>query len=229
MKFSKAAAVIAGLLFALGLLITCIDTVCFFKPLYSYEYKTNDTAAGLRMSDEDLMNATDTLLDYLKDTRDDIVVEATVNGIEREVFDERETLHMIDVKNLYQSALTVRNLCIGVSAFILVLLWFTARNSYARTVWRGYRSGMLCMAVLILGIVIWAALDFTNFWIQFHYLFFDNDLFFLDPAVSIMINMFPESFFTHVVFGIIILFVVLALIIDGCLKFLAKREVKPVV
>ena len=54
-----------------------------------------DTAEQMGMSHEELMASTNVLLDYLKDKRDDIKIEVTVNGEKVQMFDERETLHMV--------------------------------------------------------------------------------------------------------------------------------------
>ncbi|MDO4521362.1 MAG: DUF1461 domain-containing protein, partial [Erysipelotrichaceae bacterium] len=90
---------IAALLAMISILLTVIFTVSFSRGFYRYEYRKGNQAEKIGMSDEGLMDATVTLLDYLEDRRDDIVVVTDVMGTEREVFDTRETLHMVDVKN----------------------------------------------------------------------------------------------------------------------------------
>jgi TIGR01906 family protein len=65
--------------------------------------------------------------------------------------------------------------------------------------------------------------DFNGFWMNFHYIFFDNDLFLLDPNVSIMINMFPSNFFFAVVFGIIVLFISMIVLLKILLVLLKHR------
>ena len=44
-------------------------------------------------------------------------------------------------------------------------------------------------------LVIYVIGHFDTAFIQFHEIFFDNDLWLLDPDVSLMINMLPEEFF----------------------------------
>ena len=101
MKLNKIVGTIAMTLLALSLLLTVIDYFCFDRSFYKNQYLKNNTTAYTNMNEEDLMKATDTLLDYLRDLRDDIKVEGIVNGAVREIYDERETLHMVDVKALY--------------------------------------------------------------------------------------------------------------------------------
>ncbi len=50
---------------------------------------------------------------------------------------------------------------------------------------------------------IWAAADFSTFWVSFHELFFTNDLWLLDPAKSVLINMVPAQFFYDLVMRIV--------------------------
>ena len=45
------------------------------------------------------------------------------------------------------------------------------------------------------GIGIAAAIDFNSVFVQFHNIFFDNDLWLFDPAEDFMIRMLPKVFF----------------------------------
>ena len=60
--------------------------------------------------------------------------------------------------------------------------------------------------------------------LNFHYLFFDNDLFLLDPNTSIMINMFPSAFFMHMVFMIIAAFALCAGLVYTGACLLERRK-----
>lgn len=64
--------------------------------------------------------------------------------------------------------------------------------------------GNLLIGGIVLFIAIWALADFNAFWTNFHLFFFDNDLWLLDPRTSIMINLFPGSFFFDLVIEIIL-------------------------
>ncbi len=209
------------------LLVSCLLTVIFQRSFdenfYEKEYAANHQAEVINMSDEDLMKATNTLLDYLKDKRDDIVVEAEVNGIDREVFNERETLHMVDVKNLLQNAVKARNILFGAGALLLALLLYVYRKMPYTIVHYAYCAGLIVMGILIAFVSIWAIVDFDTFWVDFHYLFFDNDLFFLDPNTSIMINMFPDTFFFDLVRDIVAEFIAIAAGCGVCLFFWKKK------
>ena len=191
-------------LIILAALLTIVDILCFARPFYAYEYKKDNTAEKIGMTDEGLMNATDTLLQYIRGGRNNIVFKETINGVNREVFDERETLHMIDVKNLYRKAKRVRNFAALGGLFLLLSLFYGAGKEERKRLPQGFKDGACFMVMLVAFILIWCMVDFNGFWLQFHYLFFDNDLFLLDPSVSVMINMFPEVFFRDLVMAVIL-------------------------
>lgn len=188
------------------LLITSVDIVAFRKSFYEKEYKKLNTAYEMRMEENGLLESTYALLDYLKGNRDDIIVHTKVNGTQREVFNERETLHMIDVKNLYENVITVRNVFFIFSIIGLCILMWKRKKA---TIW--YLAEMFPKVSLFIGLFFlmlsfWASIDFTNFWISFHELFFTNDLWLLNPMTDLMIQMFPETFFFDMVIQIIVVF-----------------------
>ena len=223
MKGYKVISALAGLALFLSLLLTSIDLLCFNRSFFRWQYSLNHTAESIGISEDGLMNATNVLLDYMQDKRDDIKVIEVVNGSEREIFDERETLHMVDVKNLYLNAMKIRTILLVGSIAILTLLVFTHRNQSYTILSNAYRNGLLFLGSIILFIAIYAIVDFNGFWMNFHYVFFDNDLFLLDPNISIMINMFPSNFFFAVVFGIILLFVSMVILLKLLLVFFKHK------
>ncbi len=222
-KIYTAVSAAAWILVLLGVMLTVIDVLCFCRPFYSYEYKKGSQAEKIGISDADLMNATDTLLDYIRDERDDIVVEAEVNGSLREVYDNREKLHMIDVKNLYQNAMTWRTVMAAAGILMIAGIVLSLRSGSFALLQRGYKYALMMLMILIAFIAVSAVADFNSFWLRFHYIFFDNDLFLLNPNTSIMINMFPESFFFDMVILIAGVFAAFILLTGFVLKRLQKR------
>ena len=225
MKIADVLSAIAGFLLSAAIIATVIDVVSFDRSFYENEYRKNDTVSYTGMSAEDNLRATDTLLDYLQDKRQDIVCVAEVSGTEREVFNERETLHMVDVKALYQNAIKVRNGCVIAAVILLVLSVLIGKRSIFSVLRNGWKNGVILTGAVILFIAIWALADFNQFWTNFHLLFFDNDLWLLDPNTSIMINLFPGNFFFDLVIRIIAWVVGIHLVISGIL--FGTRKVLP--
>lgn len=188
-------------LLSFSLLIASIRLVAFDLRFYQNEYTKLNVAEEIDISKADLLKATEALLDYIRTKRDDIVVTANIEGYDREVFDERETAHMVDVRDLFVKSEGWMKIgfLLSLIGIALVLVVFKDREA----VWFGYRFGICFVFGLILLLAGFAIVDFYDFWMNFHYLFFTNDLFLLDPNVSVMINMFPQRFFFDMVIRII--------------------------
>ncbi len=206
----------------LAFLLSVVDLECFDRSFYSREYEKNGTAEYMEMSPEDLEKTTDVLLGYLKDERDDIIVTADVAGVKREVFDERETLHMVDVKELYQNALKARNIALAAGVALLAYAVIRSRRS-AAVLKSGFQWGVGMIFVIISALAVWAVMDFNAFWISFHELFFDNDLYLLNPNTELLIRMVPETFFFDLVMRIVLIFLA-GLIAAAFVIFRMKEE-----
>lgn len=190
------------------LFITSIDMNCFNRDFFASEYASMQTAQSLHMSHEDLMKATNVLLDYLQDERTDIIAEIEVYELPRQAFNERETLHMVDVKALYQWALQLRMGAIVVLLLSLSYTVFHKRKDSMEMLAKAFSQTALCFLAFVLFLGLWAAVDFTSLWESFHHLFFTNDLWLLNPRTDLMINMFPEDFFFHMVLRITSMFLI---------------------
>ena len=214
---------IGSLCLILSLLLSVIDFWCFYMPFYESEYKKNETTKATGMKESDLIKTTEVLFDYLKDNRDDLIIRVQVNGYAREVFDRRETLHMKDVKKLYLDAMKVRNILFLAGAALLAAGVLLDRRKVLLNLISGYELGVIIFIVFVSCLLFYALLDFNSFWLQFHEIFFDNDLYFLDPNTEILINMVPENFFFDLVMRIILSFISLVAVIYLAMKQLQRR------
>ena len=122
-KLTTLAAYTAAVCTIVILLVTSININCFNKGFYKTEYASLETAQSLGMTEKDLNKATDALLDYLQDRRDNIDVTVAVKGTETKAFNARESSHMVDVRNLYRFAMVLRNV-----AIILLVLSLAAES-----------------------------------------------------------------------------------------------------
>ena len=204
----------------LALFLTIVEAVCFNRGFYAWQYRQNNTAESIKIYDQGLMNATNTLLDYIRNKRDDILVREKVNGIEREIFDARETAHMVYVKQLYMNGINFRMVIFLIGLGILVTLCIINRKAVYDVILNAYRNGLIILAGLLGTLTVRACIDFDTFWMGFHHVFFRNDLFLLDPDISIMINMFPAELFFAIVMLIVIAFAVSAVAIGIGIRIL---------
>lgn len=186
------------------LLVIGIQLVTFDQNFYAQQYERLNTAERIGMSDEDLKRVTLQLTDYIRGRRDSLDrITAEIDGVQRQVFNEREITHMLDVKELFQFAVKVRNAAFSSVVILLIFLYFLSSRRPLRYLAASYLAAAgLLLFLLVIAVPIIQS-NFTYYWDQFHYLFFDNDLWILNPETDIMIQMVPEPFFNQAVLRVI--------------------------
>ncbi|HIX51413.1 MAG TPA: TIGR01906 family membrane protein [Candidatus Lachnoclostridium stercoripullorum] len=176
-------------------LITSVEAVTYWTPgYYEHEYEKYNVTAAVRMEMDDLLQVTDEMMDYLRGDRDDLHVMTVVDGSPREFFNAREIAHMEDVRGLFLGAITLRRVCLAAAA-VCVLLMTALKADLKRTLPRMLCVGTGLFFLLAAGIGLLIASDFSRYFVVFHHIFFDNDLWILNPATDLLINIVPEPFF----------------------------------
>ena len=176
-------------------LITSVEAVTYWTPgYYEHEYEKYNVTAAVRMEMDDLLQVTNEMMDYLRGDRDDLHVMTVVDGSPREFFNAREIAHMEDVRGLFLGAITLRRVCLAAAA-VCVLLMAALKADLKRTLPRMLCVGTGLFFLLAAGIGLLIASDFSRYFVVFHHIFFDNDLWILNPATDLLINIVPEPFF----------------------------------
>lgn len=177
------------------LLITSIEAVTYWTPgFYEKEYAKYNVTEAVDMEMDDLLDVTKEMMAFLRGNREDLHVDTVVGGVEREFFNERETAHMVDVQGLFLAALTIRRICLAVAAVCVLALFLLKsgiKNLLPKSICIG--TGLFFAVVCLLAGII--STDFSKYFIIFHQIFFTNDLWILDPATDLLINIVPEPFF----------------------------------
>lgn len=206
-------AVLVWLCFIGGVLWGCLESVAFDANYYAGEYERLDREAVTGMTAEGLQQTTQALFDYIRGDRQNLNIQADIGGVRREVFNDTEKAHMADVQRLYRPGSTLRYVLWASGAVLLIVLAFISRRRTAKTLSKGYLIALLGAgtAAGLLGAVI--AMDFDRFWQGFHRMFFTNDLWMLDPARDVLIQMFPSAFFSGMVETILLRFGTLLLVL----------------
>jgi len=209
------------------LLFTSVEAAVYWVPGYfEKEYNKYQVTQAVSMTMDDLLDVTGEMMSYLRGKRDDLHVDTTMGGLEREFFNAREIAHMEDVRGLFLGALTIRRGCLMVMVLCLIVL-LLLKTSLTRTFPRAVCAGTGIFFFLSAVIAFIISTDFTRYFIMFHHIFFKNDLWVLDPSTDMLINIVPEGFFrdTVVLIGFIYLFSIL-LILAVCLFLMGKVKRK---
>ena len=195
-------------------LFTAVEAVVYWTPGYfESEYTKYQVLNDLpEMTMEDLLTVTDEMMAYLRGNRADLHVFTTMGGEYREFFNAREIAHMEDVQDLFLGGLLIRKIGIGIAlAYGLILFIWSGSKTDRKNLLKSLVPASLCIgtgmffaiALSITGIV---ASDFSRYFIVFHQIFFDNDLWILNPATDMLINIVPEPFFMDTALRIAVTF-----------------------
>ncbi len=187
--------IFCGIALMIVLFITSIEAVAYWTPgYYEKEYTKYNVLEAVDMEMEDLLEVTEEMMAYLRGNREDLHVPTIVGGKPREFFNEREIAHMEDVQVLFLAAMSIRRWCLALIAACIAALFFLkadVKRVLPRTVCAGTALFFSVLAVLA-GII---STNFSKYFVVFHHIFFDNDLWILDPATDLLINIVPEPFF----------------------------------
>lgn len=194
-------------------LLTSVDIVAFHdKVFYSKQYALNDVYSVVEINESDLSRVTDSLIDYMQGKKDELNLTVVISGEETEFFNQRELDHMKDVRNLIMGGMKVRTAAVLVVAACGAVLIFR-KADIKRIISRAFTFGIPAITLFsaVLGYII--SRDFTTAFIYFHEMLFTNDLWWLDPATDMLVNIVPEPFFMAMALKIGIIFVAVILII----------------
>jgi integral membrane protein (TIGR01906 family) len=122
----------------------------------------------------------------------------TVDGVP--VFDAAEIGHLRDVRTVLLAFAAV----VSVAAVALVASWWAARGS--SRFWRGVRFGGANLAIIVVGLGLFAAVSFDTAFELFHQLLFPQGTYTFDPATERLVQLFPEAFWfdTAIALGVVL-------------------------
>lgn len=218
-------ATIGSVALLLCLMFSLVLGLGLSKPIYGVLQEQFGIAEYIGISQTDLDNVTNVFVDYTKDERDDLDVTVTVDGEETQMFNARETSHMVDVKNLYLSGVQIAYFLGGVAIVAFTALFITHQK---KSIYRVHTKVSLAFLVVCVALGIYFAIDFNGFWTAVHQILFTNNLWLLNPITDRMILMFPLEFFTTlsgIILGVFLaLFIALWIFAGNRAKALEKAE-----
>ena len=183
--------------------------------LYRHGFDKYDVSQVTGIEKTGLMAAARQIRGYFNSGREPLEVKARVFGEERELFSQREVLHMRDVKRLIWGVY-------GIDVIAAVyLLGFTAMGFsvrprlFASTLSRCllWGSGLTVALVALVGLI--ASVGFDSLFLLFHRVSFANDFWMLNPQSDYLVMMFPQGFWFDATLFVALATVVQAAVLAG--------------
>lgn len=196
--------IILILLLSISCLLIAVEKEAFDMKHYRIAYFEYDIEGVTGKEYNELISITKDLFTYLKGKAGDEILEPN--------FNEREILHMRDVQVLFKEGFVLKYLSIIISLGIIIYFAFSGEEKILGTyIFKGLFINWIILGIL--GIMIYS--DFNKYFTYFHYIFFTNDLWLLDPNTDLLIQMLPEEFFMSMAKNIVLSFLGFVATIQG--------------
>ncbi len=175
--------------------------------LYEHGFDKYEISQATGIDRLQLKSVAQHLIDYFNIKVDTAQIVVGKRGGESNLFNERELVHLKDVRSLIQLDYWVQRGALLLLIICVLVLFFGFRVGW-RIVIKGLLWGSLVTVGLMAGLALWALFGFERFFLLFHVVSFPNEYWMLDPAKDYLIRLFPEGFFYDAAtfgFGAIIL------------------------
>jgi len=193
---------------------------------YRQEFEKYNVTQNIDISMDNIMYVMGELMDYLYNNRSDLEnIETDVNGQQRDFFSDREKEHMGDCKVIFDNAFRLKTACtlifIGLTLIMIMANTFDIRQFIKI-------SGIISFVIILFTVIVAVAAvkDFNTTFIIFHKLFFNNNLWLLDPKTDLIINILVEEFFADIALkiGIYSMSAPGVLVITGLILHLSDKK-----
>ncbi len=142
------------------------------------------------------------------------------------IFNQREIDHMVDVRELMNKLWRLHEFMFLLIIVRLVISFlFEKKESLPNISQETRMSGMLSLIILAFAGVS-SLLLFDQFFLQFHEMFFSNDLWQLDPKTDRLIQIYPRDFWFGALFVTACFVIFLLLIVSGMAQWYLRSASK---
>ena len=194
--YTLIAVALIAIMLPVFLVTTNVRTVTNSGWLYTYGFDRYGVAEDTGIEPRALRGVADEIKEYFRNEEELLAVRAVVFGQEKELFTEREILHMVDVKDL-MGVVNVLQRTSFYTMFGLTLSLFAlaGRRNDLAALGRGLNYGAVLSFVILVALGLGFLVGFEKVFTQFHHVSFANDLWLLNPHTDYLIMIFPEGFF----------------------------------
>lgn len=149
------------------------------------------------------------------------------SGAPGDVYQEKEVLHMNDVRGLIRGIRTLQLASLVVVAALLAVTGLTWRRGGREILARAFLLSSFLTVALTVVIGVLTLTSFDTLFLAFHHLSFSNDFWQLDPRTDHLIQMFPFEFWYDAMLTVAIRVVLVTVVIGvagGVLRQVGKAQ-----
>lgn len=207
----KIASLLIIVILPLIIILGSFRLVLYNNSFYYSEFEKN--LIYQKFDKETVNSANKELLDYFQNK----------NYLKSAFFNEREKLHLKDVKGLIENVILIFNSLVIIFTSSLYYLYYNNKEMIIKSLTISSIASIIIF--IIFGILF--LFNFSEVFLKFHYLVFSNNLWQLNPETDNLIIMFPETFFYNflkrlLIVSLIFLIILLLLLVTKNL-YIARK------
>ena len=178
------------------LITTNVRLVLNSGTLYDYGFNKYKIEKYTGIEYAQLQSAGQQIRDYFNNDEDNITISISLHGrTVPNLFNEKEVLHMYDVKQLVKMVYSVQLYSAILIVVACLMVFIDSSRKWKKTMPRYFMKGGWLTFSLVLLVALLALVGFDRLFLYFHLVSFSNDLWILDPRHDYLIAMFPQGFF----------------------------------
>lgn len=199
------------------------NNLWFYQSGFS-KYNVSQTTG---LADVELEKVARSLIRYFNSDEEYISLKVMKDGQPFELFNQREIIHLKDVKGLFRLDYWVLlGTFVCALAYAGVSLFWRRQRYWQRLAWGMVAGGSIALA-LMLALGLGTLLGFDQLFLQLHLISFTNSFWQLDPATDYLIMLVPRGFWYDATLFCALATVTGALILTGGGGVYLKRTRKP--
>ncbi len=162
--------------------------------LYKYGFEKYNVSQTTGLAEKELEKAATGLISYFNSGEAYISLTVIKDGETFELFNQREVVHLKDVKGLiWLDYWVLLGTLIYTLSYAGVSLFWRRGRYWRQLAWGVVGGGGITLA-LMLALGLGALFNFDQLFYQFHLLSFSNEFWQLDPTRDYLIMLFPQGF-----------------------------------
>jgi len=194
--------VVVGIVLAFNAFLLPFQALAFSTDYYVESFTKLEVHNTVGITTDSLFRVTDALVTFIDNGSGNIKLIEFVNGEDVVFYNEKEQIHLNDIRLLVQSG---RYFILFMNALLLISLIFIIYQDKKEKIKLGKNITHMFKAAFfatIAGLSFLIALYFIDFnwaFTKFHEIFFTNDLWLLNPKTDRLIQLMPLEFFIEFV------------------------------
>ncbi len=212
---------ISYVVFPFVVVIIALFVMAGFNGFYYYQFAKNNTYDAVDIAKADMPKVIDRLSGYVVGRYPNFNYQLSIDGVEQDVYNRREVLHMADVRQIFD---ITRYIGAALAMYVTALIFALAESDRMKYLIDLTRAGLIGVLLIAVCLGLLVVLDFAKYFVVFHEIFFDNDLWLLNPATDRLIQMLPQVFFRDMAVAITLLALLLAAVMHLVAVVIGKRR-----